>query len=249
MSESHSFSSRIGRFRPGNSAPLYLQLQQLIRTAIDTGIVDRGDAIPAERDLAEAYAVSRITVRKAIEGLVEDGLLTRRRGMGTFVAGRVEKSFSKLSSFSEDMIARGRQPSSSWVSRAAGTVDPEEAMALGLSPGEPVLRFQRIRYADDVPMAFEATTLAGYCLPSVEAVGDSLYDALQAAGHRPVRALQRLRAVPFGAEHARMLGVDTGHPGLLIERRGFLRDGRAVEITRSYYRGDSYDFVAELSEG
>ncbi len=188
-------------------------------------------------------------MRKAIEGLVEDGLLTRRRGMGTFVAGRVEKSFSKLSSFSEDMIARGRQPSSSWVSRAAGTVDPEEAMALGLSPGEPVLRFQRIRYADDVPMAFEATTLAGYCLPSVEAVGDSLYDALQAAGHRPVRALQRLRAVPFGAEHARMLGVDTGHPGLLIERRGFLRDGRAVEITRSYYRGDSYDFVAELSEG
>ena len=69
------------------------------------------------------------------------------------------------------MIARGRQPSSTWVSRAAGTVDPEEAMALGLSPGEPVLRFQRIRYADDVPMAFEASTIAGYCLPSVDLVG------------------------------------------------------------------------------
>ncbi|KQN20593.1 GntR family transcriptional regulator [Sphingomonas sp. Leaf33] len=244
------FSDTIGRFRNGDSAPLYLQLQLLIRHGIESGLIRRGDAIPAERDLAQEYGVSRITVRKAIEGLVEEGLLTRRRGMGTFVAGtgRVEKSFSKLSSFSEDMIARGRVPSSSWVSRAAGTVDPEEAMALGMSPGEPVLRFNRIRYADDVPMAFEATTIAGYCLPSVDAVGDSLYAALDAAGNRPVRALQRLRAVPFSTEHARMLNVDTGHPGLLIERRGFLRDGRAVEITRSYYRGDSYDFVAELSD-
>jgi GntR family transcriptional regulator len=60
--------------------------------------------------------------------------------------------------------------------------------------------------------------------------------------------LQRLRAVPFGGDHARMLGVDPGSPGLLIERRGFLRDGRAVEFTRSYYRGDSYDFVAELAD-
>jgi GntR family transcriptional regulator len=63
-----------------------------------------------------------------------------------------------------------------------------------------------------------------------------------------VRALQRLRAVPFGPDHAKMLGVDNGQPGLLIERRGFLKDGRAAEFTRSYYRGDAYDFVAELSD-
>ncbi|PMZ61526.1 GntR family transcriptional regulator, partial [Pseudomonas sp. FW306-2-11AA] len=87
------------------------------------------------------YDISRITVRKAIGGLVEEGLLTRRRGAGTFVTGRVEKSFSKLSSFSEDMAARGKTASSSWISRAAGTVDPDEAMSLGLSPGTPVYRF------------------------------------------------------------------------------------------------------------
>ncbi len=121
-------------------------------------------------------------------------------------------------------------------------------MALGLSPGAPVFRFQRIRHADDEPMALEVSTIAGYCLPSVEAVEDSLYSALDRAGSRPVRALQRLRAVPFGPDHAKMLGVDAGHAGLLIERRGFRRDGRAVEFTRSYYRGDAYDFVAELSD-
>jgi GntR family transcriptional regulator len=243
-----SFSAQIGTFRPGNPAPLYVQLQQLLREAIQQNQLAENDAIPPERDLAAEYDVSRITVRKAIGGLVEEGLLTRRRGAGTFVAGRVEKSFSRLSSFSEDMLARGRKPSSQWVSRSAGVVTPEEAMALGLSPVAAVFRFRRIRFADDVPMAFEQTTIAGGCLPSAEAVENSLYDALARVGNRPVRALQRLRAVPFIGEHARMLGVDTGHAGLLIERRGFLRDGRAVEFTQSFYRGDAYDFVAELSD-
>ncbi|WP_354307785.1 GntR family transcriptional regulator [Sphingomonas trueperi] len=243
-----TFSDQIGRFREGNPSPLYLQLQQLIREAISGKILAQGDAIPPERDLAVEYDVSRITVRKAIGGLVEEGLLTRRRGAGTFVAERVEKSFSKLSSFTEDMAARGRAASSNWIARSTGQVTPEEAMALGLSPGAAVLRFSRIRFADGEPMALEFSTIAGYCLPSVDAVGDSLYTALEAAGNRPVRALQRLRAVPFLGEHAKMLGVDPGHAGLLIERRAFLRDGRPAEVTRSYYRGDAYDFVAELSD-
>jgi len=87
----------------------------------------------------------------------------------------------------------------------------------------------------------------GFCLPSELAVEESLYTALDAHGCRPVRALQRLRAVLFTSERARLLGVPDGSPGLLIERRGFLRDGRVVEFTQSYYRGDAYDFVAELN--
>lgn len=243
-----TFSDQIGRFWADNPAPLYLQLQQLIRNAIGKEVLTQGEALPAERDLSAEYAVSRITVRKAIAGLVEEGLLTRRHGAGTFVAGRVEKTFSKLSSFTEDMISRGRSASSSWIDRSAGTVLPEEAMSLGLSPGAAVFRFNRIRYADDEPMAVEYSTIAGDCLSGVEAVGDSLYAALEQAGNRPVRALQRLRAVPFGPQQARCLGVDPGHAGLLIERRAFLRDGRSVEFTRSYYRGDAYDFVAELTD-
>lgn len=243
-----AFSDQIGRFRADNPAPLYLQLQRLIRDAIGRNVLAQGEAIPAERDLSSEYDVSRITVRKAIGGLVEEGLLTRRRGAGTFVAGRVEKTFSKLSSFSEDMASRGRTVSSSWISRSVGMVSPEEAMSLGLSPGASVFRFDRIRFADDEPMALEYSTIAGDCLPNADAVVDSLYAALDEAGNRPVRALQRLRAVPFGPQQARPLGVDPGHAGLLIERRAFLRDGRAVELTRSYYRGDAYDFVAELTD-
>ena len=242
-----SFADRVGAIDQDDPAPLYRQLQRVLREAIQGRVLAPEDALPAERELAEDLGVSRITVRKALDGLVAEGLLTRRHGAGTFVASRVEKSFSKLSSFTEDMISRGRRPHSAWLSRAAGQVTPEESLTLSLSPGAAVYRFNRIRYADDAPMALEYSTVPAFALPGPEAVEASLYEALEATGHRPTRALQRLRAVLFNAEHAELLGISEGDPGLLIERRGFLADGRIVEVTRSYYRGDAYDFVAELT--
>lgn len=242
-----SFLERIGPLRSDLGVPLYLQLQQKVRQAIQNRVLVQDDVIPAERDLALEFGVSRITVRKAIDGLAQEGLVVRRRGAGTFVAARVEKSFSKLSSFSEDMVARGRRPSSEWLSKSVGLVTPEESLSLGLSPGTRVYRFQRMRFADDVPMAVEYSTVVARCLPGIEAVGDSLYAALEAAGFRPVRALQRLRAMHFPLEQSKRLGVETGHAGLFIERRGFSADGEAVEFTQSYYRGDAYDLVAELN--
>lgn len=238
------------RLRPldaKSSLPLYQQLQRALRDAIERRVLGPDDALPAERDLATDLEVSRITIRKAIDGLVSEGLLVRRQGSGTFVCARVEKNFSKLTSFSEDMRARGRTPRSVWLRRSAGTVTPEESLTLRSSPGTPVYRFQRIRFADDAPMALEYATVLASCLPSLEAVESSLYEALEHTGNRPVRALQRLRAVLFTAEQAELLGAKEKDAGLLVERLGFHKDGRAVEFSQSYYRGDIYDFVAELS--
>ena len=241
------FVERIGRLDEGDSAPLYLQLQRVLRSAIERHILTPDEALPPERDLAEAYKVSRVTVRKALDGLVDARLLIRRQGAGTFIAARVEKNFATISSFSEDMLARGRQPHSEWLSRAEGSVTPEEAMAFGLGPGSPVYRFTRIRYADGMSMALEQATVPAWSLASLDAVGESLYDALGDA--RPMRVLQRLRAVLFTPEQAELLGIPTDSAGLEIERRGFTRDGRTVEFTKSWYRGDAYDFVAELRIG
>ncbi len=205
------------------------------------------DALPPERDLAEELAVSRITVRKAIDGLVEEGLLVRRQGSGTFVSNRVEKNFSKLTSFSEDMRARGRKPRSVWLNRAAGTVTPEESLPLRSSPGTPVYRFNRIRYADEVPMALEYATVLASCLPSIEAVEASLYEALEGpATGRCARCSDCAQCCspPSRRSCSRRRRSDAG---LLVERLGFLKDGRAVEFSQSFYRGDIYDFVAELS--
>jgi GntR family transcriptional regulator len=230
-----------------SSQPLYQQLQRALRAAIENGVIAADDALPPERDLAEMLSVSRITVRKAIDELVDDGLLIRKQGSGTFVSNRVEKNFAKLTSFSEDMRARGREPRSVWLNRAEGTVTPEESLTLRSSPGTPVFRFHRIRYADDAPMALEYATVLASCLSSLDSVQSSLYEALEKTGNRPVRALQRLRAVLLTAEQAKLLKAQERDAGLLVARVGYLKDGRAVEFSQSYYRGDIYDFVAELS--
>jgi len=237
---------RIGKLERAG-APLYLELQRKLRSAIERQILNPGEALPPERDLADAYNVSRVTVRKALDGLVDARLLTRRQGAGTFVADRVEKNFATITSFTEDMLSRGRQPRSEWLSQSEGTVMPEEALALGLSPGSPVYRLSRIRYADDQSMAVEHSTVPAYSLESLQTLGNSLYEAL--GDNRPVRILQRLRAVLFTREQSELLGIEPGSAGLEIERRGFAADGRTVEFTKSYYRGDVYDFVAELNVG
>ena len=242
-----SFAEALRPLDPTQNQPLYQQLQRAIREAIENRVLAPNDALPAERQIAADLAISRITVRKAIDGLVEEGLLVRRQGSGNFVASRIEKNFAKLTSFSEDMRSRGRTPRSVWLKRAEGLVTPEEALTLRLSPGTPVYRFHRLRYADETPMCLEFATIAASALPSLDAVGTSLYEALERAGNRPVRALQRLRALLLNAEQAKLLNAREGDAGLLVERVGFLRDGSAAEFCQTYFRGDTYDFVAELS--
>lgn len=234
------------RLAQTSSLPLYQQLQRALREAIDKRVFGPDEALPAERQLATDLSVSRITVRKAIDGLVGEGLLVKRPGSGNFINTRIEKNFARLTSFSEDVLARGRTPRSVWLARSEGAVTPEEATRLGLSPGAPVYRFHRIRYADDSPMCIEYATIVAACLPSLETVGVSMYQALADAGNRPVRALQRLSAILLNDEQARLLDSKPGDAGLLVERLGYLRDGSAVEFCRSCFRGDMYDFVAEL---
>lgn len=237
--------------RPDDSAtPLYLRVQERIRDAILSGRWRPQEALPGERDLAESFDVSRVTVRKAIGGLVEAGMLHQRQGSGTYVANkpaRVEQALSRLTSFTEDMRLRGLEPSITVLRREISPPSPQEAMHLMLSPRERVSRLRRLRLAGGVPMAIELATLPQSLLPDPESVGPSLYAALEALGARPVRALQRLKADNLGPDDAALLGVSSGAAALAIERVSFLADGRPVEFTKSWYRGDAYDFVAELT--
>ena len=230
-----------------NPQPLYRQIQAVLRAAILNRTLKPDDALPPERELAAALGVSRITVRKAIQGMVAEGELDTHHGTGTFVRSRFEKNFSQLTSFSEEISARGMKADCVWLDRSKGQVRPEESLSIKASPGTPVYRFARIRLADDSPMSLEYVIVLASCLPGVETVKHSLYAALDETGNRPVRALQRLSALNLNHEQAEMLGANTGDAGLLIERVGFNREGIAIEHSQSYYRGDTYDIVAELS--
>jgi len=227
-------------------SPMYARLERALQMAIEDGDLKPGHGLPSERELAKVAKLSRVTVRKALGGLVARGLLTARHGSGTFIAERIVKSSSKLTSFTDDLKARGLNPRSLFLERSIGEVTPDEAMALNLSPGARVVRLHRLRLTGDEALAIERSAIPHSILDDPDSVTGSLYEALDKLGCRPKRALQRLRAISFDAEHARLLSVPRGTAGLLIERRAFLADGRAVEFTRSLYRGDSYDFVAEL---
>lgn len=238
----------VSRAGPG---PLYLRLARGISDRIAGGELRPGDSLPSERDMAAMTGLSRVTVRKALQHLVESGQLVQHRGSGTFVAApapveRLEQSLAHLTSFTEDMARRGRTVQSTWLSRTIVASSPDEMMALGLAADERVVRLERVRRADGVPMAIERATVSTRWLPDPHSVTDSLYAALAQVGARPIRAVQRITASTLDADDAVLLDVAEGSAALRTERVSYLAAGPAVEMTRSLYRSDMYDFTAEL---
>lgn len=231
--------------------PLYVQLRKRIETGIATGLLAPEMPLPPEREIASLTGLSRVTVRKAIADLVERHLVVQRQGSGSFVAQpqpRMAQSLSRLTSYTEDMTRRGFRPDVRWLERGLFVPSPDEVLTLGLGMGEQVARLSRLRLADDRPMAIERASLPADVLPDPLAVTTSLYECLAGRGLRPVRAVQRISAINLSPKEAELLGVQSGEAGLKVERIGLLREGRAIELTRTIYRGDTYDFIAELRQ-
>ncbi|MBD9630559.1 MULTISPECIES: GntR family transcriptional regulator [Pseudomonadaceae] len=243
-----SAEQRLQALRPDEtlSTPLYLQLARSLETAIHAGHWRAEEALPSERHLSEYLGLSRVTARKALEVLLEQGLVHRIQGSGTFITPRLEQPLSRLSSFSEMLRLKGFTPSSTWLEREISLPTHEEVLRLGLSPTEKVVRMKRLRKADGVVMAIEQSSLPARLLGDPATVGDSLYAHLDAIGRPVVRALQHVQAVNASAEEAALVGIRPGTAMLLMTRIGYLEDNTAIELTDTYCRNDYYDFVAEL---
>ena len=229
---------------------LFASVGAALKREIAAGRFAQADLLPGERELSEMLDVSRTTLRRAIAALVDEGVLVHRHGAGTFVRRNpphVEQPLSRLTSFTEDMRLRGLAASSRAIERGTFLPTPEESMMLDIALTEPVFRLARLRLADGAPMAIERAAVPLRFFGRAEPEGDSLYAALASAGFRPVRAIERLRAVVVGAAEAALLSVAEGAPALNIHRVAYAADGRRVEFTRSIYRSDTYDFVAELT--
>lgn len=229
--------------------PRYIQLKRRLERLIEERRLPPGTPLPPEREIAKLTGLSRVTVRKAVAPLVEAGLIEQRQGSGTIVAApvsRVEQSLSRLSSFTEDMARRGMSISQVWLTRGVFVPSPEEIMTFGLGARQMVSRLERLRLADGTPMAIERAALPPDILPDPRVVETSLYEVLEQHGRRPVRAVQHISAANLGAKDAALLEVDEGAAALRITRVSYLATGRVAELTKSIYRGDAYDFVAEL---
>ena len=232
-----------------NGGHRYVQLRKRLSDGVEQGLLKAGTSLPPEREIAAITELSRVTVRKAIQALAEDGVIVQKQGSGSFVASetpQIEQSLSLLTSFSEDMSRRGMVSTSVWLERGVFMPSPDEVLTLALSPDASVSRLARLRTADDQPMAIERASLPTDVLPNPLLVETSLYEVLGQKGLRPTRALQKISAINLGEENAALLDVSPGKAGLRIERTSYLADGRTVEFTQSIYRGDAYNFVAEL---
>jgi GntR family transcriptional regulator len=231
-----------------DSQPLYVRLRDEIIQAIEERVIRPGARLPSERTLAAALDISRVTLRKALDALCEEGLLLRQQGARTAVAQRLEKAVSRLTGFSDDMRARGREPGALWIDKRVSDPSRAETLALNLSKGDRVVRLVRVRTADGEPVAIERATLPLSILSDPELVGDSLYATLDRLGARPVRGTQKMRAVAAPAADARILRCEPGTPLFCVERRCLGPDGTCVEFTETRYLGTAYDFVTDLNE-
>lgn len=236
-----------------SKVPLYYQLYEILRNHILKGEWQPGDMLPTETELLEKYEVSRNTVRQALDALVNDGLIYRQRGRGTFVAHpTIEQGLSRIISFTEDMRRRGLEPHTEVI--FSGLIPAPENIAdyLEILPGEELAHLERLRLADNEPMSVEKSYLVHRLCPGVlddDYSRTPLREALaRRYGIHLVYARQTIRAVAASAEMARKLTVEANMPLLYIERTSFTEQEVPVEFLRIYHRGDRYVLYNELRD-
>ncbi len=231
--------------------PLYHQLKAYIEAQISTGAWTAGERVPSESELGDRFQISRTTVRQAIGELVNEGLLTRIQGKGTFVSQpRIQQHLAQLTSFTQDMRTRQRRPSSKILQFIVMPCPAQTAAALQIGEGEPVYKLKRLRMADENPMAVETAYLTHRLFPTLmeEDLGNqSLYETLKLKFNTAAaRATQQMEAIACPSEEARLLGMHKGCPILHIYRTTYNQDNRPFENVESYYRSDSYIFHVEI---
>ena len=212
-----------------------------------------GDAIPSERLLGTELGVSRLTVRAALDELVREGYLTRRRGAGTFVAEPKVQKGMNVTSFSDDMRQRGLTPASRTLEFRTVPAGARLGRILHVSPSEPVLAIKRLRLADGEPMAVELLHVREALFPGLTATeleAGSFYDMLEGRyGIEIVGGTQTVEPTVTNEEESETLGVPLHSPALLFERITHSPNDDVVEFTTSIYRGDRYRIVSELGVG
>jgi GntR family transcriptional regulator len=236
---------------PQSRLPLHAQVEEALLRSLTDGALPPGTRLPSEDSLIERYAVSRTTIRTAIQNLMARGLIEIRRGKGTFVTEpAITQELTELTGFVEDMERLGRRPSARVLDRRMVAASETVGRQLGLQRGTPVARIQRVRLADGVPLSFDETYLPGELGEKVMA--DDLenlpiFSLLEQKYSTPLlEAEYRLAAVASHGTVARALGIGAGSPIFLIERTTFSERHRPVDYERLYYRGDHIRFVTRL---
>jgi GntR family transcriptional regulator len=236
---------------PHHALPLYAQVEAILTAAIADGTFPSGSRLPNEDELVERYAVSRTTIRQTIQNLVRRGLVEIRRGKGTFVLEpKITQDLTELTGFVEDMQVLGRQASARLLDKQIVPASKSVARQLAINAGAPVVRIQRVRLADNIPLSFDETFLPREIGDKVMADNletEPIFSLLEEKYNTAlVEAEYRLEAVSADPIVARALGIAAGGPIFLMERTSYTTGHRPVDYEKLYYRGDRIRFVTRL---
>jgi GntR family transcriptional regulator len=232
--------------------PLHHQVYLDLTAALDGGEWRPGDRLPPERELAERYGCSLITVRHALSELAREGRIERTRGRGTTVlAPRMDRDFAGSLSFAQEMQRRGMQATTRLITSREEPAGEAAAAALGVALGSPLIFLERLRLADDAPLLLELAWLPAYRFPgllTVDLERNSLYDVLaERYGAMVVRAREAIEPVLLGAREAGLLGRRPRTPALIVEGIAYTANGEPVELARTYVRSDRTRYYIERS--
>ncbi len=228
--------------------PLDFQIARQLEDAISRGELAPGTRLDNEIELSERLAVSRPTMRKAIERLVAQGLVVRRRGIGTVIVPKAVKRPMALSSLYDDLAHAGRRPRTQVLTVTTQAASPDVAAALSLPEGEPTLYLERLRFADDIRLAVMHNYLPSGLVELDNEMLESqgLYQILRARGIQLQVATQTVGARAATSLEARLLEVRRNTPMLTMTRTAFDTTGRAVEYGSHAYLADRYSFEVTL---
>src|SRR6516164_8811511 len=233
-------------------SPLYERVEAVLAGDIADGSLPPETQLPSEDGLIERFKVSRTTVRKAIQNLVERGLVVVRRGKGTFVTQpKITQELTELTGFVEDMRALGRQPTAKVLHQQIVAANQVVARRLALPQGTPVVRIQRVRLADCMPLSYDETYLPKELGEKVIADNldtEPIFSLLEQKYNTPlVEAEYQLEAVCADATVATALRIGVGSAIFLIERTSYSIGHRPVDYEKLHYRGDQMRFVTRLA--
>lgn len=233
--------------------PIYKRIQNDIKNEIEEGILQSGDLVPSENELKEKYNVSRMTVRQALNNLVNEGYLYRHKGKGTFISQRkIEKNIHGVRSFTQEMAATNRKVSNKILKFEKIICPALIAEKLFLTKKEEVFHIERVRYGNEIPVLFEQLYIPVKIFKTIEEsdMKNSFYEYVEnQLGLQISHCLQSIEAITAPDEINNILKVKENSPTLLIERNTFLSNGRPFEYVKSYYRGDQYKFVQHAIKG
>lgn len=228
-------------------SPVYIQIHNQIKKDIEAGKWKIGEKIPSERELAENFSVSRMTLRQAIQTLVDEGILEKNWLRNFCSKKKSSRKMSGITSFTEITEAQGKVPTSKTVSYLITIPSLSESEKLNLDDNQKVLRMERIRFADDVPICFEVATVPLELVKDYDKtqITSSLYRTLEENGLIIGHAQQTVSAMLASERIADFLQLKKDDAILRLRQVSFLQDGSPFEYVRTQYAGDRYEFYLE----